>query len=138
MRKSAEVELEPTHYHDWLLQYLVSFVVFADAPSRLEDIFTGAPANVKAKWNAVVAAADAYKFAEHGNPPPTGATFMNWPNSRYQFPPNGNNSNTFAESIVTTAGIPWHPLPGLHPGNAAPVPVVGVWAKKQDLTLGTF
>ena len=133
--KKSAVELEPTLYHDSFVPVLVSFIVFTDAHHKFESPFAGTPAQVKSKWEAVVAAANAYKFAEHMAPPQTGASFKNWPNSEYQLPPGGDNSNTFAETTVKAAGIPWRGLPGNHPGNNAPLPVhsnVG----KSSLTIG--
>ena len=164
MHEAGAVELEPYAYHTWIYStswgsfgpeynppllrvFLVSFVVFTDKPAEFEDIYSGTAAQVATTWKSVVAAANSYKFAEHAARNPThsgwepavpGSSFQNWPNSDYQFPPGGNNSNTFAETTVKAAGIPWGGLPGSHPGNDTPVPVVGVSVSKNDLSPGAF
>ncbi|WP_297375222.1 hypothetical protein, partial [Acidiferrobacter sp.] len=126
-KKMQAVELEPYAYLNIGLRgpavVFVSFIVFADQPHKFENLFSGTPAQVAAKWRYVVVNANAYKYAEHGSPPDWGASFEFWPNSLYQLPPGGNNSNTFAEATVKASGIPWRGLPGSHPGNNAPRPV---------------
>lgn len=52
-------------------------------------------------WKALTKAAASYEYAEHGTP---GGPLTKWPNSKYEIPPNGNNSNSFVRKILQDGG----------------------------------
>lgn len=52
-------------------------------------------------WNALTKASENYKYAEHG---PVGRPLARWPNSTYETPLNGNNSNSFVRKVLSDAG----------------------------------
>jgi hypothetical protein len=55
----------------------------------------------KKDWEALTKAAASYEYAEHGTP---GSALRKWPNSTYEIPPNGNNSNSFVRKILQDGG----------------------------------
>lgn len=69
------------------------------SPKRFYGVRTCAN---EAHWKKIVAAMDAYPYAEHNFT--RGDPLKNWRRSRYDLPPNGNNSNSFVRSILKDTG----------------------------------
>lgn len=86
-------------------------VLYSDKSSGANDSL--------AKWKLIKLAASRYKYAEQA---PLSVPLKNWPNSKYGFPPSGNNSNTFGREMGRVIGrnaggvVIW-------PGASSPNPV---------------
>ncbi|TXI90111.1 MAG: hypothetical protein E6Q40_01355, partial [Cupriavidus sp.] len=99
--------------------------VVSDSGSGNELIVVYDPENdirVKAKWGVIDAAARSYAYAEYLGTGATLTTLRNWPNSIYQVL--GNNSTTFAHSMIRAGGLSWPSSTGWSAGNNTPVPVI--------------
>lgn len=84
------------------------------------------PCASKKDWDKISKEAERYAYAESLASLDGGQPLSKWPNSKYEFPPNGNNSNTFVRFMLKQADIAI-PEPFMstfqHPGAYFPSPV---------------
>jgi hypothetical protein len=99
----------------------ISFIFKTSTAKNLTVIYSDT--DTDEKWSQIASVADAYPYAEHSIP---GSALQNWPNSKYGIPgtANANNSNTFIRVLAQSIGRQADVVPGFHPGNDVPVPVV--------------
>ncbi|MEX2139421.1 MAG: RHS repeat-associated core domain-containing protein [Pirellulales bacterium] len=105
-----------------MLDVAVSVIEF-DAMERKDvkiyPVFHGSDEDAKKKWDAIVANAKTYKFAEQ-EVDVANNRFPNWPDSYYSAL--GTNSNSFVWEMLRRADLPKPPGNGYwHPGNDPPV-----------------
>lgn len=59
----------------------------------------------KKDWQKIKKNAKSYSYAEDLAHLESGGNLKRWPNSKYEFPPNGNNSNSFVRFMLKQADI---------------------------------
>jgi len=63
------------------------------------------PCATKKDWEKITKNANSYPYAEGYNSLIIGSGLKNWPNSKYELPPFGNNSNSFVRFMLKKADI---------------------------------
>ena len=84
------------------------------------------PCAIKKDWEKIAKNAKNYSHAEDLATLKRGGHLSKWPNSKYEFPPHGSNSNTFVRFMLKQADISI-PEPFMdtfqHPGGYFPSPI---------------
>ena len=111
-------------YHRWIETVGISGISYEKGTAKRFIVVK--PCATKKDWEKITRNAQSYSYAESLATLELGGSLSRWPNSKYEFPPNGNNSNTFVRFMLKQADIAIpEPFMGTfqHPGAYFPSPV---------------
>jgi len=111
-------------YHRWIETVGISGISYK--LGKAKRFIVVKPCATKNDWEIISKNARNYAYAESLDSLIGGAALSKWPNSKYEFPPNGNNSNSFVRFMLKQAdiAIPDQFLNTFeHPGAYFPSPV---------------
>jgi hypothetical protein len=113
-----------SQYHRWIVTVGISGISYL--PGTAKRFIVVKPCATKRDWEMITKNAENYDYAEDLATLKAGGALSNWPDSKYELPPFGNNSNSFVRFMIKQAdiAIPEHFLNTFeHPGAYFPRPV---------------